>query len=182
MEKTKLLSKIGILCVKMMLTLKSKRCEGYDRIPVCVLADARECLLEPMTQLFQKIYETKTLPEQWKISKIIPIFKKGDKTKIENYRPIANLCSGSKIFEKLILKQIHYLESTNKLDLTGKQQHGFKKNKSTATAGKLLQSIIAQAADEGNYDLSCAFEIVNVNLLIRRPKIMGLPGDLSGAI
>ena len=47
---------------------------------------------------------------------------------VENYRPIANLCSASKVFEKLILKQIHYLESTNKLDLTGKQQHGFKCN------------------------------------------------------
>jgi hypothetical protein len=35
----------------------------------------------------------------------------------------------SKIFEKLLLKQIQYLESKNKLDLTGKQQHGFKKTK-----------------------------------------------------
>ena len=61
--------------------------------------------------------------------KIIPIFKKGDKSKIENYRPIANLCAGSKVFEKLILKQIHYLESKNLLELTGKQQHGFKKTK-----------------------------------------------------
>ena len=61
------------------------------------------------------------------MSKIIPIFKKGSKNEIENYRPIANLCAASKFFEKLILKQIHYLETTNKLDLTGKQQHGFKK-------------------------------------------------------
>ena len=86
---------------------KNKRCEGYDCIPVCISADARENLLDPMAQLFSKIYTTRTLPEQWKISKIIPIFKKGDRTKIENYRPIANLCSGSKNFEKLILKQIH---------------------------------------------------------------------------
>ena len=48
---------------------------------------------------------------------------------MENYRPIANLCCISKIFEKLILKQIRYLEETNNLDLTGKQQHGFKKIK-----------------------------------------------------
>ena len=33
---------------------------------------------------------------------------------------------------------MYYLESKNKLDLTGKQQHGFKRNKSTATAGALL--------------------------------------------
>ena len=93
-------------------------------------------------------YHTGLIPDQWKVSKIIPIFKKGDKNKIENYRPIANLCSASKIFEKLILEQIYYLETTNKLDLTGKQQHGFKKNKSTTTAGALLQSLIARAADD----------------------------------
>ena len=86
-----------------------------------------------MSALFDKIYLTKKVPDQWKVSKIIPIHKKGSKTAIENYRPIANLCSASKIFEKLILKQIHYLETINKLDLTGKQQHGFKRNKSHET-------------------------------------------------
>ena len=120
----------------------NKKCEGFDRIPVCVLKDCKDLLLDPLSDLLNKIHITSVIPEQWKVSKIIPIFKKGNKHEIENYRPIANLCSASKIFEKLILKQIHYLESTNKLDLTGKQQHGFKK--STATAGVLLQSIISR--------------------------------------
>ena len=56
--------------------------------------------------------------------------------------------------------------------LTGKHQHGFKRNKSTATAGALLQSIIARAADENCYvvmaslDLSMAFDMVNVKFLL----------------
>ena len=80
------------------------------------------------------------------------------------------------------------MESTNKLDLTGKQQHGFKRNKSTATAGALLQSLIARAADEKCYvimaslDLSMAFDLVNIDLLIRRLMIMGLPCDLVSLI
>ena len=125
-----------------------------------------------MSALFEKIYKKSSLPEQWKVSKIIPTFKKGSKSEIEHYRPIANLCSTSKIFEKLILKQIHYLESKIKLDLTGKQQHGFKRNKSKATAGTLLQSLIVHAADDKNYvlmtslDLSMAFDVVNTQLLI----------------
>ena len=90
-------------------------------------------------QLYHQATTAGSIPEQWKISKIIPIHKSGNKDEIENYRPIANLCSTSKVFEKLILNQIHYLEKTNKLDLTGKNQHGFKKTKSTATAGALLQ-------------------------------------------
>ena len=58
-----------------------------------------------------------------------PSLKKGNVHQIENYRPIANLCSASKVFERLILKQINYLENINALDLTGKQQHGLKKIK-----------------------------------------------------
>ena len=148
-------------CIK---SLKPKRCEGFDRIPVCVITDACDILIEPFTQLFQKIYSTGLIPDQWRVSKIIPIFKKGDKSKVENYRPIANLCSASKIFEKLILKQIHYLESTNKLDLTGKQQHGFKKNKSTATAAQLLQSIISRAADDNHYVLMASLILLTKSM------------------
>ena len=168
-------------CIDM---LKNKKCEGYDRIPVCLIKDAKVPLLDPMCKLFKNIYATGQLPEQWKVSKIIPIHKKGCKIKIENYRPIANLCSSSKIFEKLILKQIQYLESRNRLDLTGKRQHGLKKNKSTATAGALLQSIIARVADSDCYvimaslDLSMAFDMVNKDLLINRLKVMGMPNDL----
>ena len=167
--------------------LNNKNCEGFDRIPVCVSKDAKTPPvkpLNPMCKFLKKIYATGQLPEQWKVAKIIPIFKKGCKTKIENYLPIANLCSTSKLFEKLILEQIQYLESKNKLDLTGKRQHGFKKNKSTSTAGALLQSIIARAADNKCYaimaslDLSMAFDVVNKDLLIKRLRIMGLPNDL----
>jgi hypothetical protein len=88
-----------------------------------------------------------------------------------------------KNYEKLILKQINYLEQ-KKLDFTCKQQHGFKKNKSTATAGLLLQSLISHATDSNNYalmaslDLSAAFDLVNVELLIKRLKIIGMPMDL----
>ena len=47
---------------------------------------------------------------------------------IENYRPIAGLCSASKIFERLILNRIRDLEFLNNVTLAGKQQHGFTKN------------------------------------------------------
>ena len=53
-----------------------------------------------MSNLFNEIYRTCKIPDQWKIAKIIPIFKKGSKVMIENYRPIANLCSASKVFDE----------------------------------------------------------------------------------
>ena len=61
-----------------------------------------------ITKLFNKIYTQRSLPEQWLFAKITPVPKKGLKNNIENYRPITNLCSASKIFEKLILHLSRY--------------------------------------------------------------------------
>ena len=64
---------------------------------------------------------------------------------------MANLCSASKIFERLILNRISHLEALNSVDITGKGQHGFKKGKGTVTAGLQLQSLIARALDDDNF-------------------------------
>ena len=47
-----------------------------------MLFDAKDVLLAPFTEPFAKIYSTGKIPDQWKVSKIIPIFKKGSKTEI----------------------------------------------------------------------------------------------------
>ena len=138
-----------------------------------------------MTTLFNKIYLQKKLPEQWLMSVIIPVHKKGKKDEITNYRPVANLCSGSKIFEKLILNRIYEIETEMKIDLTGINQHGFKKERSTLTAGLSIQTALAKALDQGRFvlmaslDLSSAFDVVNIDLLIKRLKINGLPADIK---
>ena len=89
--------------------LKTKNCEGIDRIPLRILKDGSTALFKPLAALFNKIYETKSIPEQWKIAKVIPLHKKGDKQQMANYRPISNLCSVSKVFEKLIQKRLETL-------------------------------------------------------------------------
>ena len=164
--------------------LKTKNCEGYDRMPLRILKDGAPVLIEPLSKLFHKIYETKEIPEQWKIAKVIPLFKKGDKQEIKNYRPISNLCSISKIYEKLIQKRLEEIAKENDVNLSGDEQHGFKKERSTITAALTLQSLMARELDEDGYaamaslDLSAAFDLVNVKLLLKRMKILGIPKDL----
>ena len=164
--------------------LKTKNCEGFDRIPLRILKDGADVLSGPFSVLFSKIYKTKIIPDQWKIAKVIPLYKKGDKSEMSNYRPISNLCSASKVFERLILKRLEQIEKDNDIDLTGKEQHGFKKNLSTTTAGLTLQSLIARNLDDDLYaamaslDLSAAFDLVNLDLLMKRLKILGLPKDV----
>ena len=172
-----------------MLSLKNKNTEGVDRIPQKILLDGADILVAPMSKLFEKIYSEKSIPDQWRIAKTIPVFKnKGDKKDVSNYRPIANLCAASKIFEKLILKRIKEVESENKADITGMNQHGFKKARSTSTLTAKLQSLIARALDNDQFvllaslDLSAAFDLVNVDLLMKRLKIVGLPEDITDLI
>ena len=166
-------------------SLKIKNTEGYDRIPQRVLVDGSDVLSGPFSDLFNKIYQEKAIPGQWLISKTIPVYKnKGDKKNIESYRPIANLCSASKVFEKLILRRILEIQELNNCDITGINQHGFKRNRSTSTMSLEIQNIIARALDEdklvllASLDLSAAFDVVNIDLLIKRLKIIGLPGDI----
>ena len=122
------------------------------------------------------------------MAKIIPVHKKGPKNEISNYRPIANLCGVTKIFEKLILQRIADLEEEKNVDLIGTNQHGFKKGRSTSTAGLSIQSALARALDQNNFaimaslDLSSAFDVININLLLKRLRIVGLPKDVIDLI
>jgi hypothetical protein len=80
--------------------LPAKRCFGYDRIPLVFLKDGAEVLTPIVTDLMKKIFKEKRAPDHWKIARILPLHKKGKKEEIANYRPISNLCSLSKVYEK----------------------------------------------------------------------------------
>ena len=169
-------------------SIKIKNSEGYDRIPQRIFNEAKSILIKPITRLFELIYNNNQIPAQWSISKIIPIFKKGSKNSIENYRPIANLCSITKVYEQLIIDRLKAIEKGANIDITGNPQHGFKLNRSTSTAGLTIQSVLSHALDNDNYclmasiDLSAAFDVVNIDLLVKRLKILGIPADVINLI
>ena len=60
----------------------------------------------------------------------------------------------SKVFEKLIMQRITEIEDLHKIDFTGAKQHGFKRSRSTSTAGLEIQSEIARALDTNKYTLN----------------------------
>ena len=168
--------------------LKTKRCEGFDRIPLVFYVDGKEELLEVLTNLMAKIMKNGRVPEQWKIAKVVPLHKKGKTNDVNNYRPISNLCSITKIFERLILHRINFIENQERVDLTGSFQHGFKVKHGTETACLDIQSRIAEMCDHGEtvalstIDLTAAFDVVNHELLQKRLKILGLPTALNEVI
>ena len=159
-----------------------------DNIPVQILKDGCDILLKPYHRLLNKIYEQNLIPEQWKTSRVLPLHKKGKKSKIKNYRPISNLFAGSKVFKRLILTRILKIEEQAGCSLTCENQHGFKKERSTTTASAEIQSKVAALMDQDQYvgmasmDLSAAFDVVKVDLLLERLTKMGMPPDITNLL
>ena len=111
-----------------------------------------------------------TLPNQWRMANVVPIFKKGLKSKPNNYRPVSLTSIPCKMIEHIILHQLNmYLDK-----LICKNQHGFRKKVSCST--QLLNTVhaIVKSVDEGNciqavaLDFAKAFDKVSHNLLIQK--------------
>jgi len=123
---------------------------------------------------------TGRFPDRLKFSEIKPIYKKGDKTLITNYRPISLLPVFSKIFEKIIYKRLyHHLTSNN---ILVKEQFGFKCNNSTAIAiytliNKILSSLNNKIIVSGLFcDLQKAFDCINYDTLLSKMKFYSVSG------
>ncbi len=86
------------------------------------------------------------------------------------------------------MKQIQEIKKSQDVNLTGNAQQGFKKFRSTIAAGLTIPSISARALDNNknammsSLDLSAAFNMVNVKLLVKRLKFVGLPTDVTDLI
>ena len=80
-----------------------------------------------ITKLFTVIITVGHISTIWKKGLAIPVHKGGSTPshKYESYRPIALLCSFSKLFEKIIFSRIQYWFETFSVILPNKQQHGF---------------------------------------------------------
>ena len=82
--------------------LNNKRSSGYDGITNFLLKNVINEIISPLTYILNKSLTSGTVPLKMKIARVVPIFKKGQKDSVNNYRPISLLTSISKILEKLV--------------------------------------------------------------------------------
>jgi hypothetical protein len=93
--------------------LKTNRAPGEDDIIAELIKNASPTLKDRLHPLICKIWRHEKMPDEWKVGLIIPIFKKGDKMKCENYRGITLLNVACKILSSIILERKRFWENTN---------------------------------------------------------------------
>lgn len=111
--------------------LKHEKCCGPDDLPNVFLRRYAECVAKFLFIIFNSSLSTATLPRDWKTARVIPIFKKGDRLLLSNYRPISLTSSCCKLIEHIIATQI--TEFLDKHSILTSFQHGFRKKYSTVT-------------------------------------------------
>ena len=72
-----------------------------------------DAIIEPLFKIFKNCLKCGKFPDDWKVGNFVPIFQKGDKQNINNYRPVSILPICSKIFERIIYDNMlkYFLEN-----------------------------------------------------------------------
>lgn len=109
--------------------LNGNRSVGPDGVPGYIIKGCADLFVEPLLHIFNRSIQTSTYPRDWQMSKVIPLFKKGAKHEVINYRPVTILNAASKVFEIALFNRL-YDEIKHNIS---ECQHGFLPNKSTLT-------------------------------------------------
>ena len=139
-----------------------------------------------LTIIIQKSLDSNQVPTDWKKAIVSPVFKKGDRSKPENYRPISLTSICCKISEHIIVSEM--MKHLDKHTILQDSQHGFRKKRSCETqllvTSHDLASILNRhsQADVAVLDFSKAFDKVPHQPLLEKLKHCNLHPDAVGWI
>lgn len=163
-------------------SLKSKNSSGFDEVSTKVLKAVCEEIADPLVTLINSSLSSGRFPSSLKLASVIPIFKKGDPTDIENYRPVSLLSAFSKIFERILYNRlINFFEHNN---LLSPNQHGFRSQRSTETASFHFSEFIHSQLDKNRtvvglfFDLSRAFDTIDISFVENKLYNLGVRGNV----
>ena len=167
---------------KLLNNLNPHKATGPDKIPARLLKELADSIGPVLTILYQASLDCGTLPTIWKSATVVPVYKKGDRNKASNYRPISLTVICCKIIEHIIHSSImHHLTFHNILTNC---QHGFRKSRSCESQLIITVDDLAHNLDKNLQtdvillDFSKAFDKVPHLRLLHKLQYYGICGSL----
>ena len=164
--------------------LKNHKAPGNDLIPAELIKWGGSRLIEEIQKLIILIWNKEALPEQWKDSIIIPIFKKGDKMSCNNYRGISLLPTCYKILSNILLMRlVPYAD-----EIIGDHQCGFRRNRSTADQIFTIRQILEkkwefdQSVHQLYIDFKKAYDSIKREKMYEILTRWGIPKKLANLV
>ena len=162
--------------------MRANAAPGPDKLCPRLLKGVSEHICTPLSTIFKKSLDEGVVPADWRNANVTPIFKKGSKASVGNYRPVSLTSVLCKVMEGLLKDVLmkHLLQN----NILNASQHGFMQKKSCLTNLVEYLDVLTKLVDEGHsvdvvyLDFSKAFDKVPHARLVAKLSACGVGGKL----
>ena len=161
--------------------LKIGKTSGIDELSAEVLKISALAIVPYLQKFVNQTFSQGEFPGCLKIAKVIPVFKSGSKTDVDNYRSISLLPVFSKVLEKIMNNRL--IPFLDKNDILYEKQFGLRSKHSTVDALIEITENIRSGTDEEftsiMLDLRKAFDTINQYRLLEKQSQCGVRGIVN---